>query len=93
MVVYLLYITWDDPAYDTILTDAAFATLAEIEKKSYESKTDNPHIYLNYAGEFQDVLKGYGAVSIATMKTLSKKYDPKQMFQKLVPGGYKVSAQ
>jgi hypothetical protein len=86
-----LYITWDDPAYDTILTNAAYATVAEIEKKSCALSTDNPYIYLNYAGETQDVLAGYGSASIATMKALSKKYDPAQVFQKLVPGGYKVS--
>jgi hypothetical protein len=88
-----LYITWDDPAYDTVLTNAAYATVAEIEKKSCELSTDNPYIYLNYAGKYQDVLAGYGSVNIAKMKALSKKYDPSQVFQKLVPGGYKVSSQ
>lgn len=91
--VYLLYVTWDDPAYDTILTHAAYATVAEIEAKSCELGTDNPYIYLNYAGQYQDPLAGYGDTNVDKMKALSQKYDPAQVFQNLVPGGYKVSLQ
>lgn len=86
----LLSVTWHDPAHDTILTNAAYATLAEIERKSRELKTHNPYIYLNYAGQRQDVFAGYGAVNIVKMKALSKKYDPNGVFQRLVPGGFKL---
>jgi hypothetical protein len=58
------------------LTDASYATLGEIEAKSCELGTENPWIYLNYAGQYQDVLAGYGPDSIATLKALSLKYGP-----------------
>lgn len=91
--MYLLYVTWNDAEYDDLLTNEAYATLAEIKAKSVELGLDNPYIYLNYAGEYQDVLAGYGSASIAELKAMSEKYDPGQVFQKLVPGGYKVSSQ
>lgn len=54
------------------------------------TSTDSSYIYLNYAGEHQDPLGGYGTANVAKMAALSKKYDPKGVFQKLVPGGWKI---
>ncbi len=53
--------------------------------------TDNPYIYLNYAGKNQDVLGGYGKANVKKMKVLSKKYDPDGVFQTLVPGGWQIA--
>ena len=90
--VYLLYLTWKDSAHDEALHKAADDTIAEIKAASVESLTDNPYIYLNYAGEFQDPLGGYGLENVKKMKKLSRKYDPKGVFQKLVPGGWKLDS-
>ena len=48
-------------------------------------------IYLNYADRNQDPLGGYGPANVAKLKAASKKYDPGQVFQKLVPGGFKLN--
>ena len=63
----------------------------EIKAKSIEPGTDNPFIYLNYAGEFQDPLGGYAKANVEKLKALARKYDPKGVFQKLVKGGYKLA--
>lgn len=47
--------------------------------------------YLNYADKSQDVLVSYGAENVKKMKDAAAKYDPEQVFQKLVPGGFKIS--
>ncbi|KAM0558281.1 hypothetical protein ACHAPJ_004975 [Fusarium lateritium] len=47
--------------------------------------------YLNYADKSQDPLGSYGAENIKKMKDAAAKYDPEQVFQKLVPGGFKIS--
>lgn len=90
--MYLLYITWSDPAYDAALYAAADATIAEIKATSVKTGTDNPYIYLNYAGKNQNVLAGYGAANVQKMEALSTKYDPKGVFQTLVPGGWKIAS-
>ncbi|KAF4962282.1 hypothetical protein FSARC_9635 [Fusarium sarcochroum] len=47
--------------------------------------------YLNYADKSQDPLGSYGAENIKKMKDAAAKYDPEEVFQKLVPGGFKIS--
>jgi len=89
--VYLLYLTWSDPAFDARLNKAAYACVDEITAKAKATGKWNPYIYLNYAGEFQDPLGGYGKANVAKLAALSKKYDPAQVFQKLVPGGWKIA--
>lgn len=46
--------------------------------------------YLNYADIYQDPINGYGADVKARLQAASKKYDPEGVFQKQVPGGFKV---
>ncbi|KAG8676174.1 hypothetical protein FPOAC1_002174 [Fusarium poae] len=47
--------------------------------------------YLNYADKSQNPLGSYGPENIRKMKDAAAKYDPDQVFQKLVPGGFKIS--
>ncbi len=51
----------------------------------------SPFLYINYAAPFQDPLCGYGAESVKFLKETAVKYDPEGVFQKLMPGGFKVS--
>lgn len=44
--------------------------------------------YLNYAGSNQDPIGTYG--DLATLRRVSKKYDPKGLFQTAIPGAFKV---
>lgn len=52
---------------------------------------DNPYLYLDYADKPQDPLAGYGEENVKKMKATAEKYDPSGVFQKLVPGGFKIS--
>jgi hypothetical protein len=47
--------------------------------------------YLNYADKSQDPLKSYGTENLHFMQNVAEKYDPKLVFQKLCPGGFKLS--
>lgn len=46
---------------------------------------------MNDAGYQQNPLASYGAANLNTLKSVSKKYDPKQVFQKLQNTGFLVS--
>lgn len=48
-------------------------------------------LYLNYADPSQKVLESYGRDNVERMMQVAKKYDPEEVFQKLVPGGFKIS--
>lgn len=45
---------------------------------------------MNYASAGQDVLKGYGAENYDRLKKIAEKYDPDEVFQRLMPGYFKV---
>lgn len=46
--------------------------------------------YLNYAAPFQTPLESYGEENLRFLRAVSEKYDPKGVFQKRVPGGFKL---
>jgi len=50
-----------------------------------------PFRYLNYADPSQNPLKSYGTANVNFIKKVAAKYDPNQVFQKKVPGGFKIS--
>lgn len=90
--MYLLFLTWHNESDDEAMYKAAHATINEIKNEAIRTGTDNPWIYLNYAGEHQDPLGSYGRANVKLMKKLARKYDPKGVFQKLVPGGWKLKS-
>ncbi|OTB02040.1 hypothetical protein M426DRAFT_25053 [Hypoxylon sp. CI-4A] len=63
------------------------------EMKEFAASVDGllDWIYMNYADSTQDVLAGYGAENVKFMRDVADKYDPHQVFQKLCPGGFKIS--
>jgi hypothetical protein len=66
-----------------------FIEASEAVAKKYG--TYSPFLYINYAAPSQNPLCGYGADSVAHLKTTAAKYDPHGVFQKLMPAGFKVS--
>lgn len=61
-----------------------------IEKEAKKRKLWRAWKYMNYAFEGQDVLTGYGEENLKFINAVSKEYDPDGVFQKLVPGGFKL---
>ena len=46
---------------------------------------------MNYGNKVQDVVAGYGAQNKAKLLSISKKYDPSGVFEKLQPGYFKLN--
>ncbi|KAH8647221.1 6-hydroxy-D-nicotine oxidase [Xylariales sp. PMI_506] len=90
-IVLFLSPRWTDSADD--------ATMNQVTQKWYQLAlevtkrrgTDDPFLYSNFAGQFQRPLCGYGPDNLAFLKQVSRKYDPHQVFQNLVPGGHKLN--
>ena len=90
-VLFLFFVQWDDASKDDVIQKSASTFMQQITDLTKSKGKDNDWIYLNYALADQDVLGSYGAENIALMQAASKKYDPTGVFQKLVPGGYKIA--
>ncbi|KAF2477622.1 putative oxidoreductase [Lindgomyces ingoldianus] len=63
---------------------------SSIVSRAKERGLSNEFVYLNYAAEWQDPIQGYGGANVQFLRSVSKRYDPKGVFQKAVPGGFKL---
>ncbi|KAF2473017.1 bifunctional solanapyrone synthase [Lindgomyces ingoldianus] len=76
----------DDEAVGSILMD----TLDQIDGITKERNLYDPFIFLNDAYHSQNVFRSYGVETLNKMQAIGKRYDPEQMFQHQVPGGFKL---
>lgn len=74
-----------------MMKDAQKKFVKVSEKVAKKHGTYSPFMYISYAAPDQQPLCGYGAESLAFLRKTAKKYDPKGIFQTLMPGGFKVS--
>lgn len=82
-------------AWLNALDDAKFTAASKAFVKRSQDVARNrgllyPVQYLNYAAQWQDPIAGYGAAEKSRLQKVSKKYDPAGIFQKAVPGGFKL---
>ena len=90
LVVTLLTVTHTEAADDERVEKAARALLDAIAADAQKLNGLDPFIYLNYAGGWQDPIAGYGQASIDRLKQASRDYDPRGIFRRHVPGGFKL---
>jgi hypothetical protein len=90
LVIVGVALGWVDESDDAIVTQAAQELIADIDEQAKNLGEYNDFKYLNYAENWQDPIGGYGAENVATLRKVSKAYDPKGIFQKNVPGGFKL---
>lgn len=86
----LLTVSWDNPADDALVEEKVRELSTRTEAEAKELGVYEKYLYLNYASKWQDPIAGYGAEVKARLQATSKKYDPKGVFQKQVPGGFKL---
>ena len=89
-VLCLFSISWANEADDALITNTVKTLIADIEAEAKTQGLFSPFKYLNYVGQFQDPISGYGEVSKANLQAVSRKYDPKGFFQERVSGGFKL---
>lgn len=91
LIIVLLDIMWSSAKDDNAIHSAVKSMFDQINKKATKGSVSD-FVYFNYAGLFQDPISGYGTAPVKNLKAAGKKYDPKGIFQTLVPGGFKLPA-
>ncbi|WYZ41154.1 hypothetical protein EsH8_V_000049 [Colletotrichum jinshuiense] len=81
---------WDNKEDDDAVYQFMSGVLDKIKAEARARGVDNDYVYMNYASQFQNVVGSYGAENVARLKSISAKYDPQQVFQKLQPGYFKL---
>ncbi|KAM3067986.1 hypothetical protein ACMFMF_009353 [Clarireedia jacksonii] len=90
LILWLVTVFWHDPTNDAIIAETIAGFFSKIDSLAQESGLYSSYSYLNYADKTQPVIEGYGPENLAFLRNVSRKYDPHGVFQKLVPGGFKL---
>lgn len=90
LILCLLSNYWSDAADSPLVIATTQSLLRQIEEASRQEGVGERFQYINYAAESQDPIASYGAASQARLRAVSRKYDPDGVFQKQVPGGFKL---
>ncbi|KAL4799273.1 hypothetical protein BDV19DRAFT_376466 [Aspergillus venezuelensis] len=91
LLVYLLGAQWDNAADDEVVREFSKRCTRTIERRAREEGIYHPFIFLNDASEDQSPFAGYGSESTrARMREIRREYDPQCIFQRLMPGGFKL---
>lgn len=83
----------DEAAHlDDAMTNAVKTLFEKAEERAEEWGLRRPYVPLTYADGWQRPLHRRGEEVLEDMMKVSKKYDPGEMFQKQVRGGFKLMA-
>lgn len=85
-----LTLYWEDAADDDLIYAETQKLFEAGEREAKEAGVWNRYLYLNYADKWQKPIRGYGENNVRMLRAMSRKYDPKQTFQKAVVGGFKL---
>ncbi|KAI0415869.1 FAD-binding domain-containing protein [Xylaria grammica] len=90
LVNLLLLTYWSNEKDDDAILAAMKTALQGIDQDATSKGTKVDYVYMNYASEDQDVIGSYGGENKRFLQEVSRKYDPEGLFQKGVPGGWKL---
>lgn len=90
LVICLVHTIWLDSAQSEEVKENMRQFINRATQLAKEMSVHHPYLYLNYAESFQDVMSSYGSESVNFMKQTAAKYDPTGLFQRRVPGGFKL---
>ena len=62
----------------------------KVEKLAKEAGLSREFLYMAYADKGQPVIESYGQGNVHALRKVSRKYDPTGVFQRKVPGGWKI---
>ncbi|KAI8622987.1 hypothetical protein F5Y19DRAFT_483234 [Xylariaceae sp. FL1651] len=91
LVVVGIAAAWAESSDDALMNQIAENMVADIDAAAKSLGQHYDWKYLNYASPWQNVTQSYGAANVKRMRHVSKKYDPSGVFQKNVPGGFKLA--
>jgi hypothetical protein len=86
----LLLNWWKNASDDDLVIQTFKRVLEQIDEDASKRGTGVPYKYMNYAYNFQDPISSYGEVEHQKFREVSAKYDAEGLFQKGVPGGFKL---
>lgn len=87
----LVAIKWKLQADDERVNDFARKVVDRAVATAKAKGKFEKYLYMNYASPEEDVVASYGSENKARLQSISKKYDPTGVFEKLQPGYFKLN--
>jgi hypothetical protein len=81
---------WPNSTANGLAEKKAGQAMEDISKLARSMGLLHEFQYLNYADPSQDPIGSYGPENVQSLSKASRKYDPKGIFQRQVPGGFKL---
>jgi hypothetical protein len=91
--VYLCYaevVEWIGSEYDDFVMQWVEKTTYKINNATLAAGLFDSFNYMGDTAGFQSMYRGYGVLNQAKLLSISRKYDPERLFQRLLPGGFKI---
>ncbi|KAH6667968.1 FAD binding domain protein [Halenospora varia] len=88
--VMLLSPFWTATSSNAVVQEIAKKVTSEIAKAADEMGLLKRFQYINYANPDQRPFESYGGRNLEILRVVSGKYDSRGMFQRQVPGGFKL---
>ncbi|KAH6661823.1 FAD binding domain-containing protein [Halenospora varia] len=85
-----LTLSWTYDADDETIDEAIRFLIEEAGVQANELEAEDDFVFMNYAALWQDVYAGVGETNREEFRKVSKMYDQPQIFQRGVPGGFKL---
>ncbi|EGE05040.1 FAD binding domain-containing protein [Trichophyton equinum CBS 127.97] len=85
-------VTFQDPKDADKVLPAHKEFVESMRKLAEDRGVLHPYIMLTFSGYDQPAIASYGEKNVAKLHEVSAMYDPKGVFQRLVPGGQKLPA-
>lgn len=95
LVIAELSVSWANASDDALVNSTSRALVGDIIAEARNLGGYDPYIFANYANKdhAQDVIGSYGLESVAFLRKVRHEVDPKGVFTRMLPGGYKLPDQ
>ncbi|KAF2122727.1 FAD binding domain protein [Lophiotrema nucula] len=80
---------WQDSQHDAAVTGLQRQVMEKAVEEGRERGVFVEYVYMNYASEYQDVMKGFGEKNGTRLRSISERCDPERVFQRLMPGYFR----
>ncbi|ORX95729.1 hypothetical protein BCR34DRAFT_628973 [Clohesyomyces aquaticus] len=88
--IYVVNLRWSSAENDNVNDDLIRDLFTASDVAAQSMGLYHPLKYTNYASLWQNPISTYGNQNIKELWDVSKEYDPQQIFQERVPGGFKL---
>jgi Berberine and berberine like. len=84
-------VDWDNEKDDDLVRSVSIETSAQWKKLAQERGLDVDFVYMNDASRDQNPIASYRSTNVHRLQQVARKYDPKQVFQRLQNDGFLIS--